>query len=112
MPTCENLPDGAATKPGDMVTAMNGTTVEVLNTDAEGRLVLADALCYAVAKIKPDTIVDLATLTGAVVVALGHELAGVFATTERLRDELVAAGDGGRRGALAAAAARRSTRNG
>jgi leucyl aminopeptidase len=92
VPTCENLPDAAATKPGDLVTAMDGTTIEVLNTDAEGRLVLSDALCYAVEKIKPDTIVDLATLTGAVVVALGHDFSGVFATTERLEKELVAAG--------------------
>jgi leucyl aminopeptidase len=92
-PCTENMPGGAATKPGDIHTAMNGTTVEVLNTDAEGRLVLADALCYAVAKLKPDTIVDLATLTGAVVTALGHEISGLFATTDKLRDELVAAGD-------------------
>ncbi|MFO1010559.1 MAG: leucyl aminopeptidase [Planctomycetota bacterium] len=89
----ENMPGGQATKPGDIHTAMNGTTVEVLNTDAEGRLVLADALCYVTSKIKPDTIVDLATLTGAVVVALGHEMAGCFATTEKLEDELLAAGD-------------------
>ncbi len=92
-PCSENMPGGAATKPGDIHTAMNGTTVEVLNTDAEGRLVLADALCYTVSKIKPDTIVDLATLTGAVVVALGHELSGMFASTEKLRDELAAAGE-------------------
>jgi len=89
----ENMPGGQATKPGDIHTAMNGTTVEVLNTDAEGRLVLADALCYTTSKIKPDTIVDLATLTGAVVVALGHEMAGCFATTSKLKDELLAAGD-------------------
>ncbi len=89
----ENMPGGQATKPGDIHSAMNGTTVEVLNTDAEGRLVLADALCYCVSKIKPDTIVDLATLTGAVVVALGHELSGMFASTDKLRDELLAAGE-------------------
>jgi leucyl aminopeptidase len=93
VPATENLIDGNATQPGDIHTAMNGTTVEVLNTDAEGRLVLADALCYVAAKVKPDTIVDLATLTGAVVVALGHEMAGLFATTTKLRDELVAAGE-------------------
>jgi leucyl aminopeptidase len=92
VPTSENLPDAAATKPGDLVTAMNGTTIEVLNTDAEGRLILCDALCYAVDKVRPDTIVDLATLTGAVVMAVGHEFSGLFATTEALRDELVAAG--------------------
>jgi len=89
----ENMPDGAATKPGDIHTAMDGTTVEVLNTDAEGRLVLGDALAYAVAKVEPDVIVDLATLTGAVVTALGHEFAGVFATSAKLRDELVSAGE-------------------
>jgi leucyl aminopeptidase len=92
-PCTENMPGGAATKPGDIHTAMNGTTVEVLNTDAEGRLVLADALCYVVQKVKPDTILDLATLTGAVVTALGHEVAGFFPTSDRLRDELVAAGE-------------------
>jgi leucyl aminopeptidase len=92
VPSTENLPGGAATKPGDIHVAMNGTTVEILNTDAEGRLILADALCYTVAKIKPDTIIDLATLTGAVVTALGHELSGLFASSDKLRDELVEAG--------------------
>ena len=92
-PCTENMPGGAATKPGDIHTAMNGTTVEVLNTDAEGRLVLADALCFAMTKVKPDTIVDLATLTGAVVTALGHEMSGLFASTTKLRDDLVAAGE-------------------
>ncbi|MFN0243803.1 MAG: leucyl aminopeptidase, partial [Planctomycetota bacterium] len=93
VPSTENLPGGAATKPGDIHVAMNGTTVEVLNTDAEGRLILADALCYTVKKIAPDTIIDLATLTGAVVTALGHELTGMFASTDKLRDELRAAGE-------------------
>ena len=93
VPATENMPGGAATKPGDIHTAMNGTTVEVLNTDAEGRLILADALCYTVDKIQPDTIIDLATLTGAVVTALGHEVTGMFASTDKLRDELVKAGD-------------------
>jgi leucyl aminopeptidase len=88
----ENLPDGRANKPGDLVTAMNGTTIEVLNTDAEGRLVLADALVYAERKAKPDALVDLATLTGAVVTALGHELTGVLGNDQRLSDELVASG--------------------
>ena len=92
MPTSENLPDGKATKPGDIVTAMNGTTIEVLNTDAEGRLILCDSLAYAVKKIKPDAMVDLATLTGAVIVALGHELSGAMGNDEGLIDELVAAG--------------------
>lgn len=89
----ENMPSGSATKPGDIHVAMDGTTVEVLNTDAEGRLVLADVLCYAKTKVKPDTIVDLATLTGAVVTALGHEMAGLFASNAALETELRAAGD-------------------
>ena len=89
----ENLPDASATKPGDVVTAMNGVTIEVLNTDAEGRLILADALVYTDRKIKPDTVIDLATLTGAVVIALGHELSGMFPTTDSLRDQLTASGE-------------------
>lgn len=93
VPSSENLADGLATKPGDIHVAMNGTTVEVVNTDAEGRLILADALCYTVSKVKPDTIIDLATLTGAVVMALGHEISGMFATTNELRDALSAAGE-------------------
>ncbi|MEZ5976621.1 MAG: leucyl aminopeptidase [Planctomycetota bacterium] len=93
VPASENLPDGQATKPGDVHTAMNGTTIEVLNTDAEGRLILADALCYTVSRIKPQTIVDMATLTGAVIVALGHELTGMFPTSDDLRDRLTAAGE-------------------
>jgi leucyl aminopeptidase len=93
VPASENLPDGRAIKPGDVIKAMNGTTIEVLNTDAEGRLILCDAICYAKAKIEPDTIVDLATLTGAVVIALGHELSGLFASTTRLEQELRHAGE-------------------
>lgn len=92
VPTSENLPDGKAVKPGDLVTAMNGLSIEVLNTDAEGRLILADALCYAKEKIKPDTMIDLATLTGAVVVALGHELSGVMGNNQNVIDDLIAAG--------------------
>lgn len=92
VPTSENLPDAAATKPGDLVTAMDGTTIEVLNTDAEGRLILCDAICYTQQKIKPDTMIDLATLTGAVLVALGHEYTGMFASTDKLREELTVAG--------------------
>lgn len=88
----ENLPDGRANKPGDLVTAMNGTTIEVLNTDAEGRLVLADALVYTERRVKPAAVVDLATLTGAVITALGHELTGVMGNDAALQDELVAAG--------------------
>jgi leucyl aminopeptidase len=93
VPASENLPDGKANKPGDIVTAMNGKTIEVLNTDAEGRLILADALAYTVKKVKPDTIIDIATLTGAVVVALGHEMSGMFPSTTELRDDLSAAGE-------------------
>lgn len=92
IPSSENLIDGNATKPGDVHTAMNGKTVEVINTDAEGRLILADALCYTVDKVKPDTIIDLATLTGAVIMALGHELSAIYPTTDTLRDDLMAAG--------------------
>src|SRR4029078_2233051 len=89
----ENMPGERATKPGDIHVAMDGTTVEVLNTDAEGRVVLPDVLCYPKSRVKPDAIVDLATLTGAVVTALGHELAGMFASKESLERELRAAGE-------------------
>lgn len=92
VPTSENMPDAKATKPGDIVKAMNGKTIEVLNTDAEGRLILADALCWVDKKIKPDRVIDMATLTGAVIVALGHELTGMFSTTDALAEELVRAG--------------------
>ncbi len=93
VPASENVINGIATKPGDIHKAMNGKTVEVNNTDAEGRLILADALCYAEKKIKPDTLIDLATLTGAVIVGLGHEHTAIYPTTTKLRDELVAAGE-------------------
>lgn len=83
----ENMPSGNAYRPGDVVRAMNGSTIEVLNTDAEGRVTLADALSYA-ATLKPDAIVDLATLTGACVVALGEEIAGVMGTDRKLLDRL------------------------
>ena len=92
IPACENMPDGRAVKPGDVVTTMNGLTVEVLNTDAEGRLVLCDALTYA-ARFKPTALVDIATLTGACVVALGGLRSGLFATDEALAKQLEAAGD-------------------
>ena len=93
VPASENLPDGLATKPGDVHTAMNGKTIEVLNTDAEGRLILADALCYTATKVKPDTVIDLATLTGAVIVALGHELSAMFPSTANLAERLTRAGE-------------------
>ena len=92
VPTSENMPDAGASKPGDVFTGMDGTTVEVLNTDAEGRLILADALAYTVKKVKPDTIIDVATLTGAVIVALGHELSAIYPRSTELRDGLLAAG--------------------
>jgi leucyl aminopeptidase len=84
----ENMIGAGATRPGDVLTIWGGTTVEVLNTDAEGRLVLADGLAYAAATLEPDAIVDLATLTGAISVALGRRTAGLFASDDRLADEL------------------------
>src|SRR4029078_10975646 len=80
----ENMPDGRAQRPGDVVKSMKGDTVEVINTDAEGRLVLADVLWYAQERFKPTGIIDLATLTGAIIVALGHEKAGVFSNDDAL----------------------------
>lgn len=92
IPTSENMVDAGAVKPGDLVTAGNGMTIEVLNTDAEGRLILADALVYAVKKVKPDAMIDLATLTGAMVVALGHEITGAMGNDDDLLDALVESG--------------------
>jgi leucyl aminopeptidase len=89
----ENMPSGTAQRPGDVITAMSGLTIEIVNTDAEGRLVLADVLHYAKERFKPKAMVDLATLTGAIVVALGHEQAGLFTPDETLAGELVAAGE-------------------
>jgi leucyl aminopeptidase len=91
-PVTENMPGGSATRPGDILRMRGGKTVEVDNTDAEGRLVLADALSYA-AKFRPDVLIDYATLTGAVLIALGHECAGLMTSDDGLADELVAAGD-------------------
>ncbi|HKT20243.1 MAG TPA: leucyl aminopeptidase [Stellaceae bacterium] len=88
----ENMPSGTAQRPGDIVKSMSGQTVEVLNTDAEGRLVLCDALWYCQDRFKPQLMVDLATLTGAIIVALGHEHAGLFANNEQLAARLIAAG--------------------
>ena len=93
VPASENLPSGNAVKPGDILRAMSGKTVEVINTDAEGRLILADALAYAVQEFKPACIVDLATLTGAVVVALGSQATGMMGTDKTMMDRLRAAGD-------------------
>jgi leucyl aminopeptidase len=88
----ENMPSGTAQRPGDVVTSMSGQTIEVLNTDAEGRLVLSDALWYTQGRFKPKFMVDLATLTGAIIVALGHEYAGLFSNNDELADKLTAAG--------------------
>jgi leucyl aminopeptidase len=88
----ENMPDGNAQRPGDIVTTMSGQTVEVINTDAEGRLVLCDALTWVQREYKPKTIVDLATLTGAMIISLGNEHGGLFANDDSLADQLIAAG--------------------
>jgi leucyl aminopeptidase len=88
----ENMPDGNAQRPGDIVTSMSGQTIEIINTDAEGRLVLADVIWYVAKKLKPKFIVDLATLTGAIVVSLGNEHAGLFSNNDELADRLVKAG--------------------
>ncbi|MBV9883100.1 MAG: leucyl aminopeptidase [Sphingomonadaceae bacterium] len=88
----ENMPDGNAQRPGDVVTSMSGQTIEVINTDAEGRLVLADAMTWAQRQYKPEVMVDLATLTGAMVISLGHEYAGMFANDDALAGKLEAAG--------------------
>ncbi|HEB59974.1 MAG TPA: leucyl aminopeptidase [Gammaproteobacteria bacterium] len=87
VPSCENMPDGAANKPGDVVTAMSGKTIEVLNTDAEGRLILCDALTYA-EKYKPRAVIDIATLTGACVVALGKHATGMLGNDDKLMHDL------------------------
>jgi leucyl aminopeptidase len=92
IPTCENMPGGHATKPGDVVTTLSGQTVEILNTDAEGRLILCDALSYA-ERFKPDAVIDIATLTGAIVISLGHVATGLFANDEKLAGEVRAAAD-------------------
>jgi len=88
----ENMPDGNAQRPGDVVTSMSGQTIEVLNTDAEGRLVLADALWYAQERFKPRLVIDLATLTGAIIVALGTSRAGLFSNNDALAEQLAEAG--------------------
>ncbi|WP_323120984.1 leucyl aminopeptidase [Burkholderia alba] len=88
VPTCENMPAGNATKPGDIVTSMKGLTIEVLNTDAEGRLILCDALTYA-ERFKPAAVIDVATLTGACVIALGHHNSGLFSKDDALAGELL-----------------------
>jgi leucyl aminopeptidase len=93
MPLVENMPSGSATRPGDVVKSLSGKTVEIGNTDAEGRLILIDALAYTIKKYKPNTIIDLATLTGACVVALGDKIAGVFSPNHELAKAIVVAGN-------------------
>jgi leucyl aminopeptidase len=88
----ENMPSGTAQRPGDVVTTMSGQTVEVINTDAEGRLVLCDALTWLQRKYRPKTIIDLATLTGAMIISLGHEYGGLFANDDELAEQLLKAG--------------------
>ena len=92
VPATENMPGGGASKPGDIVTSLSGQTVEILNTDAEGRLILCDALTYA-ERFNPQTVIDVATLTGACVIALGHVATGLFANNDSLARDLLRAGD-------------------
>jgi leucyl aminopeptidase len=87
----ENMPDGKAQRPGDVVRSMKGDTIEVINTDAEGRLVLADVLWYTQERFKPSAVIDLATLTGAMIIALGHENAGVFSNDDSLAEAFLKA---------------------
>ncbi len=91
VPACENMPSGRATKPGDIVRSMSGQTIEVLNTDAEGRLILCDAITYA-RRFKPRAVIDIATLTGACVIALGNHISGLFGNDQALIDALRDAG--------------------
>jgi leucyl aminopeptidase len=93
VPATENLPGPSALKPGDIITIYGGKTVEVLNTDAEGRLILADALAYGIKQYKPRAVVDLATLTGAVVIGLGHHRTGLLSNNDELARQVIAAGD-------------------
>ena len=92
IPSCDNMPSGNAVKPGDIVTSMSGLTIEILNTDAEGRLILCDALTYA-AKFEPDTVIDIATLTGACIIALGHVASGLYSNEDKLAKELLTASE-------------------
>lgn len=93
IPACENMPSANATKPGDVVTSMSGKTIEILNTDAEGRLILADALTYAEQQFSPKAVIDIATLTGACVIALGQHTSGLMGHGERLMNDLQTAGE-------------------
>lgn len=93
VPTTDNMPGGGAIKPGDVITQYGGKTVEVLNTDAEGRLILADALAYGIEKFKPKAVVDLATLTGAVIAGLGHHMTGLLSNNDKLVKKMIVAGN-------------------
>jgi leucyl aminopeptidase len=93
VPATENMPSGAATKPGDIITQLNGKTVEVNNTDAEGRLILADALTYCVRELGADRLVDVATLTGSVLIALGSTYAGLVSNDDQWAEQVLAAGE-------------------
>jgi len=93
LPVVENMPSGDATRPGDIIKSYSGKTIEIGNTDAEGRLILADAMSYANKMFKPDVMIDMATLTGACIVALGENIAGVFSTDEKLAKDIAASGD-------------------
>jgi leucyl aminopeptidase len=93
IPVVENMPSGDATRPGDIIKTYNGKTVEIGNTDAEGRLILADAMAYAIKMFNPDVMIDMATLTGACVVALGEKIAGVFSTDKQLTDTIIDSGN-------------------
>ena len=93
IPVVENMPSGKATRPGDIVRSFNGKTIEIGNTDAEGRLILIDAITYGIKTYKPDTIIDIATLTGACVIALGEKIAGVFSSDKKLSDAIIASGE-------------------
>lgn len=92
IPTCENMPSGNSNKPGDVVTSMSGKTIEIINTDAEGRLILCDALTYA-EKFNPDIVIDIATLTGACVIALGSVYTGLFSNNDKLAEEIIKSGE-------------------
>jgi len=93
IPVVENMPSGNASRPGDIVKSYSGKTVEILNTDAEGRLILIDAISYAVKKYKPETLIDIATLTGSCVVALGEKIAGVFSSDDELAQSIINSGE-------------------
>jgi len=92
VPAVENMPSDRASKPGDIVKSMNGKTIEILNTDAEGRLILCDAMTYVIKEFQPKTMIDVATLTGACIVALGHHLSGLYSNDDKLRQQLLDAG--------------------